>query len=65
MVQWYGTRLQAQETQEAWARSLGPEDPLEQEWQPVPVSLPGKSCGQWSLVGYSLWGPRESGMTKQ
>ena len=27
--------------------------------------LPRKSHGQRSLVGYSLWGPKESNMTKQ
>ena len=26
------------------------------KWQPTPVSLPGESHGQRSLVGYSLWG---------
>ena len=26
------------------------------QWQPTPVLLPGKSHGQWSLVGYSPWG---------
>ena len=26
------------------------------KWQPTPVFLPGKSHGQRSLVGYSLWG---------
>ena len=26
------------------------------KWQPTPVSLPGKSHGQRSLAGYSLWG---------
>jgi len=25
--------------------SLGQEDPLEKEWQPTPVSVPGKSHG--------------------
>ena len=24
-------------------------------WQPTPVFLPGKSCGQRSLAGYSPW----------
>ena len=33
-------------------------------WQPTPVFLPGKSHGQRSLVGYSLWGCKESDMTK-
>ena len=26
------------------------------QWHPTPVLLPGKSHGQRSLVGYSLWG---------
>ena len=25
------------------------------KWQPIPVFLPGKFHGQWSLVGYSPW----------
>ena len=29
--------------------------PCRREWQPTPVSLPGKSHGQRNLVGYSLW----------
>ena len=28
--------------QEMWVGSLGQEDPLEEEWQPTPVFLPGK-----------------------
>ena len=28
------------------------------KWQPTPVLLPGKSCGQRSLAGYSPWGPK-------
>ena len=39
--------------QEMWAQSLDPEDPMEKEWQPSPVSLFGKSHGQRSLVGHS------------
>ena len=35
------------------------------EWQPAPVFLPGELHGQWSLVGYSPWGPRESDTTEQ
>ena len=35
---------------EIQVRSLGEEDPLEKEWQPTPVFLPG---GRRSLVGYS------------
>ena len=34
------------------------------KWQPTPVSLPGKSHGQWSLVGCSSWGHKELGMTE-
>ena len=44
--------------------SLGQEDPLEKEWQPTLVFLPGKSHGQRSLVGYSLWGHKESDTTE-
>ena len=38
-------------------------DPLEEE--PTPVFLPGKSLGQQSLAGYSLWGCKESDTTEQ
>ena len=38
-------------------RSLGREDPLEKEI--ATCSLPGKSHGQRSLVGYSPWGRKE------
>ena len=31
----------------------------------TPVLLPGKSCGQRSLVGYSPWGRKELDMTEQ
>ena len=33
-------------------------------WQPTPVFLPGEFHGQRSLVGYSLWGHKESDMTE-
>ena len=35
------------------------------KWQPTPVSLPGKSHGQRSLVGCSPWGLKESYTTEQ
>ena len=38
--------------------------PWRRKWQPTPVSLPGKSHGQRSLVGCSPWGRKESGMTE-
>ena len=37
--------------------------PWRRVWQPTPVFLPGNSHRQWSLVGYSLWGHKESDMT--
>ena len=35
------------------------------QWHPTPVSLPGKSHGWRSLVGYSPWGHKELDTTKQ
>ena len=37
------------------AGDTGAEDPLEQEMEPTPVSLPGKFHGQKNLVSYSSW----------
>ena len=51
--------------QETWVRSLGWEESLEKKWQPTPVSLPGKSHGQRSLVGCSPWGHKELGTTER
>ena len=34
------------------------------KWQPTAIFLPGKSSGQRSLVGCSLWGRRESDTTE-
>ena len=42
--------------------------PWRRKWQPTPVFLPGKSCGQRSLAGYSPWGRkrvRPSWVTQQ
>ena len=50
--------------QEMQVWSLGQEDLLEEKWQLNPVFLPVESQGQRSLVGYSLWGLKESDMTK-
>ena len=44
----------------SWVRKI----PWRRAWQPTPVSMPGKSHGQRSLVGYSPWGRKESDMTK-
>ena len=52
-----------QETKETWVRSLGREDPLEKKMATHSSILAwGKSHGQRSLVGYSPWGCKESGM---
>ena len=37
--------------QETQVRPLGRKDSLEKEMATTPVSLPGKSCGQRSLMG--------------
>ena len=50
--------------QETWVRYLGPEDPWRREWQPTPVFLPGEPHGQRNLVGYSLWGGKDSDTTE-
>ena len=34
--------------------------PWRRAWQPTPVFLPGESCGQRSLAGYSPWGHKET-----
>ena len=46
---------------EAWVGKI----PWRRKWQPTPVFLPGKSPGERSLVGYSLWGCKESDMTEK
>ena len=43
-----------------WVRK----SPWRRWWQPTPVSLPGESHGQRSLVGYSPWGRKESDTTE-
>ena len=34
------------------------------QWHPIPVLLPGKSCGRRSLAGFSPWGRWESDTTE-
>ena len=41
------------------------EIPWRRKWQSTPVLLPGKSHGQKSLAGCSLWGRKESDTTEQ
>ena len=52
------------EMQETQIQSLGQKDPLEREWQPTPVFLPGEVHGQRYLEGYSPWGRSESDTTE-
>ena len=40
-----------------WVRKI----PWRRAWQPTPLFLTGKSHGQRSLVGYSLWGLKRVG----
>ena len=44
-----------------WTRKI----PWRRAWQPTPVFMPGESHGQRSLVGYGLWGCKESDTNKQ
>jgi len=37
---------------------------LRRAWKPTPVFLAGESHGEGSLVGYSLWGRKESDKTE-
>ena len=39
--------------------------PWRRKWLPTPVFLPEKFHGQRSLVGYSPWSHKESGMTER
>ena len=39
--------------------------PWRRKWQSTPVLLPGKPHGQWSLIGYSPWGHKESDTTER
>ena len=53
-----------EETQETQVRSLGQEDPLEEDLATTPGFLNGESRGQRSLAGYSPWGCKESDTTE-
>ena len=44
---------------------MGLEDSLEKEMATRSSILPGKSCGQRSLVAYNPWGRKESDTTKR
>ena len=50
--------------QEMWARSLGQEDPLEEETATHSSILARESHEQRSLAAYSPWGHKESDTTE-
>ena len=51
--------------QDIQVQSLGQEEPLEKGMATHSSILAGKSHGQRSLVGYSLWGHKESDTTER
>ena len=51
--------------QETWVRALVWEDPLEKEMAIHSSTIAWKFHGQRSLVGYSLWGCKESDTTER
>ena len=55
MAQWVKNPHAIQEMQETGVGKIS----WNRKWQPTPVSLPEKSHGQRSLVGYSPWGCKE------
>ena len=50
--------------QETWVQSLDQEDPLEKGMATLPSILAWRIPWTESLVGYSLWGGKESDMTE-
>ena len=42
-----------------WVKKI----PWRRKWQPTPVSLPGESHAQRSLMNYSPWGRKEADTT--
>ena len=59
------TRKNLPAVQKTQVRSLGWEDPLEKEWLPTPVFLPGEFHGQRSLMGHSPGGCKELDTTER
>ena len=51
--------------QEMWVQSLGQEDSLEEEMEPISVFLPGRFHGQRILEGCRLQGHKKSDTTEQ
>ena len=57
-------KLLVQETEEMQVQSLGQEDPLEEGMATHSSILAWRMNGQRSMMGYSLWGPKESNTTE-
>ena len=53
-----------QETQDMWVRSLGLEEPLEEEMETCSSMLAGKILWTEKPKGYSPWGRKELDMTE-
>ena len=51
--------------QETWVQTLGWQDPLEREWLPTLVNLPGEFHERRSLAGCSPWGRKEQDMLER
>ena len=49
--------------QDTWFNPGVGKIPWRREWLPTSIFLPGESHGQRSLVGYGLWGCKESDAT--
>ena len=55
---------QCRSHRKSWFNPWVRESLWRKKWQPPPVFLPGKSHGERSLGGYSLWGCKELDMIK-
>ena len=64
VAQWLRIHLLMQETQEPWVRSLGQEDPLEEEMATHSSILAWKIPWAEEPGRLQSVGPRESGMTE-
>ena len=61
-LRWQSIYLQCRRPRfNPWVRKIS----WRRKWQPTPVSLPGKSHGQRSLVGCSPWGRKELDTTER
>ena len=61
-LRWYRIHLQCGRHRfDPWVQNIS----WRRNWQPIPVSLPGKFHGQRSLAGSSPWSSKQSDMTEQ